>query len=191
MMGHKHWQLRRYHHFLHFNSRYFSFVYDFQALYENMLVELPFASFFSCKLLSKHGTDVDIHHLESLDPEMYRYYHGSFLSLFCVRPRLFTPYVCLFILYLAANINTISNVAVHGNGEKGYVRRFHLLRAMRCRELEGYLTWHCFYVHYNVCLFFLFVYFYFLTCLGTCCSSKTIQETSKICRSTLQWWIMT
>lgn len=45
----------------------------FQALYENMLVELPFASFFLCKLLSKHGTDVDIHHLESLDPEMYRY----------------------------------------------------------------------------------------------------------------------
>ncbi|CAH3183448.1 unnamed protein product [Porites evermanni] len=43
-----------------------------KALYENMLVELPFASFFSCKLLSKHGTDVDIHHLESLDPEMYR-----------------------------------------------------------------------------------------------------------------------
>lgn len=43
-----------------------------KALYENMLVELPFASFFLCKLLSKHGTDVDIHHLESLDPEMYR-----------------------------------------------------------------------------------------------------------------------
>lgn len=35
-------------------------------------MELPFASFFLCKLLSKHGTDVDIHHLESLDPEMYR-----------------------------------------------------------------------------------------------------------------------
>lgn len=54
--------------------RDFSFdVLSFQALYENMLVELPFASFFLCKLLSKHGTDVDIHHLESLDPEMYRY----------------------------------------------------------------------------------------------------------------------
>ena len=38
-----------------------------------MLVELPFASFFLCKLLRKHDTDVDIHHLESLDPEMYRY----------------------------------------------------------------------------------------------------------------------
>ena len=49
-----------------------SFTFSFQALYENMLVELPFASFFLCKLLSKHGTDVDIHHLESLDPEMYR-----------------------------------------------------------------------------------------------------------------------
>ena len=151
-----------------------------------MLVELPFASFFSCKLLSKHGTDVDIHHLESLDPEMYRYY-DSFLSFFCVRPRLFTSNVCLFVLFLATDINTISNVAVHENGEKGYVRRFHLLKAMRCRELEGYLTGHCFYMHYNVCLFFLFVSFYFLTCLGTCCSSKTIQETLKICRSTLQW----
>ena len=151
-----------------------------------MLVELPFASFFSCKLLSKHGTDVDIHHLESLDPEMYRYY-DSFLSFFCVRPRLFTSNVCLFVLFLATDINTISNVAVHENGEKGYVRRFHLLKAMRFRELEGYLTGHCFYMHYNVCLFFLFVSFYFLTCLGTCCSSKTIQETLKICRSTLQW----
>ena len=72
-----------------------------------MLVELPFASFFSCKLLSKHGTDVDIHHLESLDPEMYRYY-DSFLSFFCVRPRLFTSNVCLFVLFLATDINTIS-----------------------------------------------------------------------------------
>ena len=55
-------------------SKNFIVCYLFsQALYENMLVELPFASFFLCKLLSKHGTDVDIHHLESLDPEMYRY----------------------------------------------------------------------------------------------------------------------
>ena len=38
-----------------------------------MLVELPFASFFLCKLLSLTNTDVDINHLESLDPEMYRY----------------------------------------------------------------------------------------------------------------------
>lgn len=133
---------------------FFPFVYDFQALYENMLVELPFASFFSCKLLSKHGTDVDIHHLESLDPEMYRYY-DSFLSFFCVRSRLFSSNVSLFVIYLATDNNIISNFAVHENGEKGYVRRFHLLRAMRCRELDGYLTWHCFYVHYNVCLFFL------------------------------------
>ena len=70
-------------------------------------MELPFASFFSCKLLSKHGTDVDIHHLESLDPEMYRYY-DSFLPFFCVRPRLFTSNVCLFVLFLATDINTIS-----------------------------------------------------------------------------------
>jgi len=43
-----------------------------QVLYENMLTELPFASFFLSKLLSSHKGDVDIHHLASLDPEMYR-----------------------------------------------------------------------------------------------------------------------
>lgn len=42
-----------------------------QALYENMLVELPFASFFLSKLLGT-SAEVDIHHLASLDPEMYR-----------------------------------------------------------------------------------------------------------------------
>ncbi|XP_033636657.1 ubiquitin-protein ligase E3C-like [Asterias rubens] len=42
-----------------------------KVLYENLLVELPFASFFLTKLLSKHA-DVDIHHLASLDPEMYK-----------------------------------------------------------------------------------------------------------------------
>ena len=43
-----------------------------KALYEGMLVELPFASFFLSKILSSHGGDVDIHHLASLDPEMYK-----------------------------------------------------------------------------------------------------------------------
>ncbi|XP_061411231.1 ubiquitin-protein ligase E3C [Lethenteron reissneri] len=42
-----------------------------KALYENMLVELPFAGFFLSKLLGTTG-DVDIHHLASLDPEVYR-----------------------------------------------------------------------------------------------------------------------
>lgn len=36
-----------------------------------MLVELPFAGFFLSKLLGT-SADVDIHHLASLDPEMYR-----------------------------------------------------------------------------------------------------------------------
>ena len=48
-----------------------------QALYENMLVELPFASFFLNKILSRRGGDVDIHHLASLDPEMYKYVDNS------------------------------------------------------------------------------------------------------------------
>ncbi|KAL0618587.1 Ubiquitin-protein ligase E3C [Plecturocebus cupreus] len=41
------------------------------ALYENMLVELPFAGFFLSKLLGT-SADVDIHHLASLDPEVYK-----------------------------------------------------------------------------------------------------------------------
>ena len=137
-MGHNHLQLRRYHHFLYFYSRYFSFVYDFQALYENMLVELPFDSFFSCKLLSKHGTDIDIHHLESLDPEVYRYYDSYNFSAFVLAP-LLLMFASLYF-FLATDKNTISNVVVHENDEKGYVRRFHSLKAMRRRELEGYLT---------------------------------------------------
>jgi len=36
-----------------------------------MLVELPFASFFLSKILGT-SSEVDIHHLASLDPEMYR-----------------------------------------------------------------------------------------------------------------------
>ncbi|OWF54780.1 ubiquitin-protein ligase E3C-like [Mizuhopecten yessoensis] len=43
-----------------------------KAIYENMLVELPFASFFLSKILSRHGGNLDIHHLASLDPELYR-----------------------------------------------------------------------------------------------------------------------
>ena len=43
-----------------------------QAIYENMLVELPFASFFLSKILSRHSGDLDIHHLASLDPEVYK-----------------------------------------------------------------------------------------------------------------------
>lgn len=52
-------------------SSSFNIHFPPQALYENMLVELPFASFFLSKLLGT-SADVDIHHLASLDPEMYR-----------------------------------------------------------------------------------------------------------------------
>lgn len=58
----------------------------FQALYENLLVELPFAEFFLSKLVGRHS-DVDIHHLASLDPLMYRNllflksYEGDVLDL--------------------------------------------------------------------------------------------------------------
>lgn len=47
------------------------FKYCFQALYENLLVELPLAEFFLSKLVGRHS-DVDVHHLASLDPVMYR-----------------------------------------------------------------------------------------------------------------------
>ena len=54
-----------------YRLRFFVFMV-FQAIYENMLVELPFASFFLSKILSRHSGDLDIHHLASLDPEMYK-----------------------------------------------------------------------------------------------------------------------
>ncbi|CAE1170740.1 UBE3C [Acanthosepion pharaonis] len=43
-----------------------------KAIYENLLVELPFAQFFLSKILNRHSIDLDIHHLASLDVEMYR-----------------------------------------------------------------------------------------------------------------------
>ncbi|XP_013415236.1 ubiquitin-protein ligase E3C [Lingula anatina] len=43
-----------------------------KALYSNLLIELPFASFFLSKVLSRQAGNVDIHHLASLDPEMYK-----------------------------------------------------------------------------------------------------------------------
>ncbi|XP_025111485.1 ubiquitin-protein ligase E3C-like isoform X2 [Pomacea canaliculata] len=43
-----------------------------KALLENMLVELPFASFFLAKILSHSSANLDIHHLQSLDPIMYK-----------------------------------------------------------------------------------------------------------------------
>ena len=44
-----------------------------KIIYESMMVELPLADFFLCKLLNKYNSDVDIYHLESLDPELYKY----------------------------------------------------------------------------------------------------------------------
>ncbi|XP_043645580.1 ubiquitin-protein ligase E3C [Drosophila teissieri] len=42
-----------------------------KSIYENLLVELPLAEFFLTKLAGKYS-DVDIHQLASLDPELYR-----------------------------------------------------------------------------------------------------------------------
>lgn len=42
-----------------------------KAIYENLLVELPFAEFFLSKIVGRQS-DVDVHHLASLDPIMYR-----------------------------------------------------------------------------------------------------------------------
>lgn len=42
-----------------------------KAIYENLLVELPLAEFFLSKLSGKHS-DVDVHQLASLDPELHR-----------------------------------------------------------------------------------------------------------------------
>ena len=43
-----------------------------KALYENLLVELPLASFFLSKLLGQTLINVDIDHLYSLDPELHK-----------------------------------------------------------------------------------------------------------------------
>ncbi|XP_059156173.1 ubiquitin-protein ligase E3C-like [Physella acuta] len=43
-----------------------------KALMENLLVELPFASFFLSKILSPGNANLDIHHLQSMDPVMYK-----------------------------------------------------------------------------------------------------------------------
>ncbi|CAF0735384.1 unnamed protein product [Didymodactylos carnosus] len=43
-----------------------------KAIYEKFLAELPFATFFLQKILSRSSGKVDIHHLASLDPEMYK-----------------------------------------------------------------------------------------------------------------------
>ena len=43
-----------------------------KALYEGLLVELPFAGFFLCKLAGRGRGTVGVHHLASFDPELYR-----------------------------------------------------------------------------------------------------------------------
>jgi len=43
-----------------------------KALYENLLVELPLAAFFLSKLLGQKLVNVDLDHLDSLDPELYK-----------------------------------------------------------------------------------------------------------------------
>jgi len=43
-----------------------------KCIYENLLIELPFATFFLTKILSRDSkAEVDIHHLKSMDPELY------------------------------------------------------------------------------------------------------------------------
>ncbi|XP_071445333.1 ubiquitin-protein ligase E3C [Hetaerina americana] len=42
-----------------------------KALYENLLVELPLADFFLSKIVGRHS-NVDVHHLASMDPLMHR-----------------------------------------------------------------------------------------------------------------------
>ncbi|BFZ16582.1 hypothetical protein BsWGS_19621 [Bradybaena similaris] len=43
-----------------------------KALMEYLLVEIPFASFFLSKILSPSNANLDIHHLQSLDPLIYK-----------------------------------------------------------------------------------------------------------------------
>lgn len=41
-------------------------------MYENLLVDLPFASFFMQKVLDGPRSQLSFDHLESLDPEVYK-----------------------------------------------------------------------------------------------------------------------
>ena len=43
-----------------------------KALYEGLLVELPFACFFLRKLANRGRGTVGVHHLASFDPELYK-----------------------------------------------------------------------------------------------------------------------
>lgn len=56
------------------NNNYFpKFKLSFQqALYENLLVEVPLAGFFVSKILGRSSSSVEFHHLDSLDPELCR-----------------------------------------------------------------------------------------------------------------------
>ena len=47
----------------------------FQLLYEKQMTEIRFASFFLAKILNRDGISgsVDLNHLASLDPVLYRY----------------------------------------------------------------------------------------------------------------------
>ena len=44
-----------------------------KIIYESNTIDLPLADFFLCKLLNESNTPVGIYHLESLDPELYKY----------------------------------------------------------------------------------------------------------------------
>ena len=44
-----------------------------KALYEEQLIDLPFAGFFLAKLAAGGRGFVGIHHLASFDPDLYRY----------------------------------------------------------------------------------------------------------------------
>lgn len=58
-----------------------------QALYENLLVELPMADFFLSKILGQANASLDVHHMASLDPVLHknllylRHYEGDVTDL--------------------------------------------------------------------------------------------------------------
>ncbi|XP_077549553.1 ubiquitin-protein ligase E3C [Haemaphysalis longicornis] len=70
-------------------TRHYGFVGRLlaKALYEGMLVELPLAHFFLAKWVAPGRGDLDLHHLASLDPLVYRNlfflktYHGNVTDL--------------------------------------------------------------------------------------------------------------
>ena len=103
------------------------FCFPSQALYENMLVELPFASFFLRKLTTPGRGWVGPHYLSSLDSEYYRQvlslknYDGDFDEL---------------DIYFTTLSNEYGQIKVSSTCTYMYVELYGLVRNLSCTVMR-------------------------------------------------------